>query len=34
METSDCKLCLSRSVDLRASHFLPCSLYALMRSED
>lgn len=29
METGDCKLCLSKSVDLRASHFLPRSLYAL-----
>jgi hypothetical protein len=33
METGDCKLCLSKSVDLRASHFLPRSLYTLMRSE-
>jgi hypothetical protein len=34
METGDCKLCLSKSVDLRASHFLPRSFYALMRMDD
>jgi hypothetical protein len=34
METADCKLCLSKSVDLRASHFLPRSFYALMRMDD
>jgi hypothetical protein len=34
METGDCKLCLSKGIDLRASHFLPRSLYALMRTDE
>src|SRR5215467_4303696 len=34
MKTGDCKLCLSKSVDLRDSHFLPRSFYALMRTDD
>ena len=34
MTKGDCKLCLSKSVDLRASHFLPRSLYALTRTDD
>lgn len=34
METGDCKLCLLKSIDLRDSHFLPRSLYALMRTDD
>jgi hypothetical protein len=34
METGDCKLCLNKGVHLRDSHFLPRSLYGLMRTED
>ena len=34
METGDCKLCLSKNIDLRNSHFLPRSLYALMQTDD
>jgi hypothetical protein len=34
MEIGDCKLCLLKDVDLRASHFLPRSFYALMRTDD
>jgi hypothetical protein len=34
METGDCKLCLSKGVELCDSHFLPRSLYDLMRTDD
>jgi hypothetical protein len=34
METRDCKLCFSKNVDLRASHFLPRSFYPLMRTDE
>jgi hypothetical protein len=34
METGDCKLCLSTGIDLRDSHFLPRSFYALLRTPD
>lgn len=33
MKKGDCKLCFSRSVDLQASHFLPRSLYDLVRTD-